>query len=161
MEICINTRRRSVTIREILHKKENKFVKFHIFGGKNLEVWKIEKLGEKKVEIMGKKLSDNIPIYAAFSHPATRATVDHIPSIHNTLGDKITYPLGRFFKAGFLDNREDVLNTTSDESMQPSRRNLSIPNILVGGGPTMFRRKPGLSNIRPGGVLSLSPSVMV
>ena len=35
------------------------FVKFHIFGGEKIgKIWKIEKLREKNVEIMEKKLSD-------------------------------------------------------------------------------------------------------
>ena len=38
--------------------KTIKFVKFHIFGKKNQEIWKSEKLREKDVEIMG----ENSPI---------------------------------------------------------------------------------------------------
>ena len=38
--------------------KKNKFVKFHTFGRKTIrKIWKIEKLREKNVEIMEKKLS--------------------------------------------------------------------------------------------------------
>ena len=55
--ICINFRRRSVTIREILQKKKNKFVKFHTFGKKIRKIWKIEKWCEKKCRKIWKRNS--------------------------------------------------------------------------------------------------------
>ena len=42
-----------------------------------------------------------------------------------TLGDKITHPLGRFSKQGFLDNGEGVLSTTTNDA--------SICAILLDG----------------------------
>ena len=38
--------------------KKIKFVKFHVFGKKIRKLWEIEKLREKKVEIMKKNISD-------------------------------------------------------------------------------------------------------
>ena len=55
MEICINIRRRSVTIREIL--RNQKYVNIPIIGEKNRKIWKTEKLHEKNVEKLEKKLS--------------------------------------------------------------------------------------------------------
>ena len=50
--ICINSRRRSVTIRDFLQKHKIKLVKFHISGKPNQEKL-FPKLRENNVEIMG------------------------------------------------------------------------------------------------------------
>ena len=54
--VCINVRRRSVTIREILQKQKNQ-VRYisHIWKKKSGNLWKIKKLRERNVEKMGKK----------------------------------------------------------------------------------------------------------
>ena len=56
MEICINIRRRSVTICEILQKQKTQ-VRYisRIWEKKIVKLWKIEKLREKNVEIMEEK----------------------------------------------------------------------------------------------------------
>ena len=64
------------------------------------------------------------------------------------------------FEAGFLENGEEgVLNTTSDVSIQPSRRNLSEATIFVVYAPHVSELTG--SDIRPRGWVILSPSVIV
>ena len=48
----------SLRIREIFQKQKKKTLKFTYLGKQIRKIWKIEKLREKKVDIMG-KLSDN------------------------------------------------------------------------------------------------------
>ena len=87
MEICINIRRRSGTIREILQKQKNQGRSIsHIWNKKKREMWKIKKLREKNVENskFGKKMSKiqnlekSSPIRMALSlEPVKPAIVIH------------------------------------------------------------------------------------
>ena len=65
LKMCINIRRRSVTIREISRRKKTSLLNF-TFQGKNqenLEDWKIR---DFVLEIMGKKLSDKLDQEGSF-----------------------------------------------------------------------------------------------